>query len=133
MQHNSVKLKKYMDVRVNARSKCFLSSSGFIDVHNFRWIARFINEFIEIIETLSLLQLFECVYMHIHVSSGISIYTSLIFPIKHRFGGLSGTLRSRHVIKLGNEALRWFYVINNTSDSTRERVSTREVDHCISD
>lgn len=71
-------------------------------------------------------------YMHIHCFVWYW-YTSLIFAIKRRFSELSDTLRSRRVIKLSNEVLRWFYVINNTSDSTRERVSSREVDRCISD
>jgi len=71
-------------------------------------------------------------YMHIHCFVWYW-YTSLIFAIKRRFGELSDTVRSRRVIKLSNEVLRWFYVINNTSDSTRERVSSREVDRCISD
>lgn len=77
-------------------------------------------------------QLFESVYMHIHRFIWYW-YTSLIFPITRRFGGLSDTLRSHRVIKFSNEVLRRFYVINNTSDSTRERVSSREVDRCISD
>lgn len=66
--------------------------------------------------------------MHIHRSSSGIGNTSLIFPIKRPFAALSRALRSRHVIKLCNEVLRRFYVINNTSDS---RLASR--DRCISD
>jgi len=71
-------------------------------------------------------------YVHTYLSFFVWYwYTSLIFPIKRRFSGLSCALRSLHVIKLCNEVLRRFYVINNTSDSVY--LASREVDRYIFD
>jgi len=119
IRHNFVKLRKEC---VHMSADAFYHLPKFLSTHKSLWIA------------LSTFTLSGHSYSYVHTYLSFFVwywYTSLIFPIKRRFSRLSCALSSLHVIKLCNEVLRWFYVINNTSDSVC--LASREVDRCISD